>query len=400
MIVAIVATRPFTDNSIQNGMMGNMFAIYALPPTLGLALVIWAVASRRLSEGRRRAAMVVAILIGCGVWTLARTNGIHGGVADLEWRWTPTAEERLLAQAADEPAALPPVPAPLTSAPTADNAAALTAPTAAVSSKEARATNAGDYSSATPDARATPKTTSADPSGLGRGAEWPGFRGPNRDSVIRGVQIKTDWSTSPPVAIWRRPIGPGWSSFAVNGDLLYTQEQRGNDEIVACYKVSTGEPVWRHRDPARFWESNGGAGPRGTPTLSGGRVYSLGATGIVNALDATNGAVLWSRNAATDTGVEIPGWGFTSSPLVIDNLVAVAVSGQLVAYETRTGEPRWFGPKGGSGYSSPHLATIDGVPQILLLRGSRTISVSPTDGTLLWEHVWVIGVGIVQPAMT
>jgi outer membrane protein assembly factor BamB len=214
------------------------------------------------------------------------------------------------------------------------------------------------------------------------------------------VHIKTDWSASPPVEIWRRPIGPGWSSFAVNGDLLYTQEQRGDDEIVACYRVSTGEPVWRHRDPARFWESNGGAGPRGTPTLSTGRVYTLGATGIVNALDAANGAVLWSRNAATDTGVEVPGWGFTSSPLVVDNLVAVALSGQIVAYDTRTGEPRWFGPKGGSGYSSPHLATIDGVPQILLLRGSRTISLSPADGTLLWEHVWVPGVGIVQPAMT
>ena len=199
--------------------------------------------------------------------------------------------------------------------------------------------------------------------------------------------------------MWRRPIGPGWSSFAVRGDLLYTQEQRGDDEIVACYRVSTGEPVWQHRDRVRFWESNAGAGPRGTPTVSNDRVYAFGATGILNALDAGSGKRLWSRNAATDTGVDVPDWGFASSPLVIDDIVVIAVSGQLVAYDIRTGNQRWMGPKGGAGYSSPHLVTIDGVQQILLLRGSRTISVAPPDGKLLWEHIWQPGVGIVQPAL-
>jgi outer membrane protein assembly factor BamB len=84
---------------------------------------------------------------------------------------------------------------------------------------------------------------------------------------------------------------------------------------------------------------------------------------------------------------------------VIDDIVVIAVSGQLVAYDARTGHQRWMGPTGGAGYSSPHLVTIDGVPQILLLRGSRTISVAPADGTLLWEHIWQPCVGIVQPAL-
>jgi hypothetical protein len=230
-------------------------------------------------------------------------------------------------------------------------------------------------------------------------AEWPGFRGPRRDDVIRGVRIETDWSKSPPVELWRRPIGPGWSSFAVRGDRLYTQEQRGDDEIVACYKVFTGEPVWRHRDAVRFWESNGGAGPRATPTVSGGRVYTFGATGILNALDAGTGAVVWSRNTASDTDSKVPTWGFASSPLVVGDGVIVAASGTLAAYDVTTGKLRWVGPHHGGSYSSPQLATIDGVAQVLLLSPPGAISVAPVDGALLWEHSWDGG-AIVQPALT
>src|SRR6185436_2713589 len=163
--------------------------------------------------------------------------------------------------------------------------------------------------------------------------------------------------------------------------------------------VHTGEPVWTHRDAARFFESNAGPGPRGTPTLSNGRVYTFGATGILNALDARNGAVVWSRNAASDTKAQVPDWGFSSSPLVVDDVVIVAVGGQLAAYDLATGKPRWSGPDGGVSYSSPQLVTIDGVAQVLLLSGAGATSVVPADGKQLWEHAWR-GFPIVQPAVT
>jgi outer membrane protein assembly factor BamB len=229
-------------------------------------------------------------------------------------------------------------------------------------------------------------------------ADWPGFRGARRDGIVRGVRIVTDWSGSPPVQLWRRPIGPGWSSFAVRDDLCYTQEQRGEDELVACYKVSTGEPVWRHRDAVRFYESNGGAGPRATPTLSNGRLYTFGATGILNALNAANGAVIWSRNVASETNTKTPGWGFTSSPLVVGNMVIVAADATLVAYDIATGHQRWVGPAHHGSYSSPQRTKIDGVEQILLLGGQGAISVAPADGAVLWEHTWPGG-AIVQPAL-
>ena len=347
MIVAMVATPLFLHESIATGMMGMMFTVFAIP-VLSLAFVVWAVASRHLSDGLRRATMVATILLACGVWTLIRTGGFSGEFdQDFAWRWTETPEERLLTQARDESMVLP-------------------------------------------SASAAIKT----------GADWPGFRGPDRDGTVPGVRIVADWSASPPVELWRRPIGPGWSSFAVRGGLLYTQEQRGDDEIVACYNVTTGEPVWRHRDAARFWESNGGAGPRGTPTLSDGRVYTLGATGILNVLDALDGAVVWSRNAASDTDTKAPGWGFASSPLVIDDVVIVATAGTLVAYDLANGDPRWFGPVGGDGYSSPHFLTIDGVSQTLLMHGAGATSVALSDGALLWEHQWPGETRIVQPALT
>jgi outer membrane protein assembly factor BamB len=382
MIVALLATSRLVHESIAGGGMGMLLYVWAVP-VLSLALVASAVATRRLSSGSRRAWMVATILLACGVFTLVRTGGVTSDVigSELHWRWTQTPEERLLAHATDEPPAPPPAPA------------------AAEAPKELPVSKAGDEPAALPATPSTAKTEPGTTAAVGTGADWPGFRGPRRDSIIRGVRIESDWSKSPPVALWRQPIGPGWSSFAVRGDLLYTQEQRGNDEIVACYKVSTGEPVWRHRNAVRFWESNGGAGPRATPTLSNGRVYTFGATGILNALDARNGGVLWSRNAASDTDTKVPTWGFASSPLVVDNVVVVAAAGTLAAYDLATGNPRWVGPHHDGSYSSPQLATIGGVAQILLLSPPGAISVAPGDGALLWEHTWEGG-AIVQPALT
>ena len=394
MIVAVAATSRLVHESITNGMMGFMLFIYAAPPVLSLALVASAAAGRGLSSGRRRALMVAAIVLACGTLTLIRTNGITGDAnSDLEWRWTETPEQRLLAQAGDEPVSLPTaaaaatpaekVPARASAEPAAPTPVAIVAETA-----EKRGPEDRHESAALP----------ADSTGPNTDAAWPGFRGPERDSVIRGVRIETDWSRTPPVELWRRAIGPGWSSFAVAGDRFFTQEQRGDDEIVSAYNLKSGEPVWKHRDAARFWESNAGAGPRATPTLSNGRVYTLGGTGILNALDARDGSVVWSRNAASDTGRRVPDWGIASSPLVVGDVVIAATAGSLAAYDLATGTPRWFGPKGGWGYSSPQLTTIDGVAQVVLVNGPGAIGVAPSDGTVLWKHAWE-GDSIVQPAV-
>jgi outer membrane protein assembly factor BamB len=377
MILAIAATRPFLDPSIATAGQGRLFYILVIP-VVALALVAAAVVSHTFGARRRRAVMVLAIAVAGGSFALLRTGGVTGtGDADIHFRWTPTAEERLLAHLRDEPPPPAPKPAPVPDEATVE----APEPTPA-----AAAAAAPDVPKSAPD----PITH--------RPAEWPGFRGPNRDGVINGIRVETDWSQKPPVELWRRPVGPGWSSFAVEGELIYTQEQHGEDEVVSCYRLSTGELVWRHRDAARFSEFPGGPGPRATPTVHNGSVYTHGATGIVNALDASTGMRRWTRNASFDTGAEQPGWGFTSSPLVVNDLVVVAASGVLVAYDLASGKPRWQGPHDGAGYSSPHLVVLDGVPQIVLLRGRRTTSFNVADGKVLWEHSWQAGASIVQPA--
>jgi outer membrane protein assembly factor BamB len=380
MIAALVATRRILHESIATGMMGMMLVIYSIP-VLSLALVAWAVASRRLAGGLRRATLAATILVACGFWALLRTDGVTADFhSQFAWRWAKTSEQKLLDRADAEPA-----PRPAASA------------REAVPEERAAPRSGGEPPAAV---RATLPAALPAPAAAARArADWPGFRGPHRDDRVTGVRIKTDWASSPPVELWRRPVGPGWSSFAAGDGLLYTQEQRGDFEVVACYNATTGEPVWTHRDAARFWESNAGAGPRATPTLRNGRVYTFGATGILNALDAGNGAVVWTRNAASDTGTRIPVWGFSSSPLVVDDVVIVAAAGRLAAYGLASGASRWLGPDGGGSYSSPHLLTIGGEEQVLLLSDAGATSVAATDGRVLWKHPWPGG-PILQPALT
>jgi outer membrane protein assembly factor BamB len=346
MILSLVVTSQFLDVSIKTGMMGLMFTIYSIP-VLSLAFVLGLIISHRLSKRTRYAWMIVAIFLGSGLWTLLRTDGMNGSARnDFAWRWAKTAEERLLTQA-------------------------------------------GDESSAPVMAQTASKTED----------EWPGFRGTHRDGIIYGTKLSADWSASQPAELWRYPIGPGCSSFAVDGNLFYTQEQRGENEVVSCYNLLTGKPVWKHADKSRFYDSHAGAGPRSTPTLANGNLYTLGATGILNALDASNGSVLWSCNAAVDNQVEVLLWGFTGSPLVIGDVVIVALSGKLAAYDIGNGKLRWSCADGGNSFSSPHQVLLDGVLQILLMSKSGIISVEPDSGKELWNYSWPLESRILQPAV-
>ena len=255
--------------------------------------------------------------------------------------------------------------------------------------------------------RASPKPTSPVAIEKVEDGDWPGFRGPNRDGIARSVSLRRDWDANPPKELWRHPVGPAWSAFAIVDRLAFTQEQRDADEAVVCYDRDSGAQNWAHTDKARFSEAMGGDGPRATPTYFDGRLYALGATGILNCLDPLTGSVHWSRNILTDAGLNPEAdnlkWAMAGSPLVYRDVVVVNPGGtkgnSVIAYDLTSGEPRWAGGSRRAGYSSPLAATLGGVEQILVFGGDGLSGHDANDGSELWFQEWTTqqGINAIQP---
>lgn len=330
-----LATAPLTHPSI--GLPVTLMS--GLPFILSLWM-LWTLLLQRFIISRRRVASVALVASAFGCLALIRTEGVDGDLrASMHWRWTPTAEDLFLAHQED-------------------------------SSSAALSLVSATQLTLTPE-------------------DWPGFRGSDRAGIALSPPISTDWEVTPPKLLWKQRIGPAWSSVVVIGERLFTQEQRGEYEVVVCYEAQTGRELWVHQDTARFWESVSGAGPRATPTFSDGRIYTLGATGLLNCLDAATGAKLWSHSLETEASAKIPLWGVSCSPLVVDGIVVVYGGGEkqnnLLAYDAETGLLKWTTAAGVSSYSSPQFVTLDDQPQILMISDGGLTAVEPGTGTQLWQ---------------
>lgn len=236
--------------------------------------------------------------------------------------------------------------------------------------------------------------------------DYPQFLGPARNQTLSGMHLATDWKSSPPKQLWRQRCGAGWSSFAARNGYAVTMEQRGPKELVTCYGIKSGKMQWWHAINARHETKLGGVGPRGTPTIHQGKVYALGATGVLRCLNGANGELSWKRNLLDEFGVAGPDedrveirWGRSASPLVVDNVVIVPAGGppggpyvSLVAYNKDDGKFAWTSGDQQISYSSPALATIDGTRQIVIVDQS-SVSGHKLDGEgetreVLWSHPW------------
>ncbi|MEM7588288.1 MAG: PQQ-binding-like beta-propeller repeat protein, partial [Acidobacteriota bacterium] len=268
--------------------------------------------------------------------------------------------------------------------------------------------------------QAAPKSTLAAGERLEIGpTDWPGFRGPNRDGRAVHEVVRTNWEEQAPRQVWRQKVGPAWSSFAAVGDLLFTQEQRGDQEAIVAYRAATGEEVWTHLNTARHETFLGGTGPRATPVLYDSRLYALGATGILDCLNPLTGELIWSRNIADDAGTQQLEFGFAGSPLITGDLVVVnpgknvpeggdkamydgTPPGAVIAYHRETGDIVWRTGQRQAGYTAPRIDTIAGEPQILIYSAWGLGGHDPQTGEELWwwEFINPYGTNSVQPIVT
>ncbi|MSU51519.1 MAG: hypothetical protein EXS37_20925 [Opitutus sp.] len=230
---------------------------------------------------------------------------------------------------------------------------------------------------------------------LANRSDFPQFLGPERNAVLAGPKLDPDWAAHPPQLLWQIKVGPGWSGFVVVGEQALTQEQDEGQEHVTCYDLRTGRLLWSHRDVARYDNPIGGVGPRATPTVVGDRVFTLGSTGRLNALDLATGKTLWTRDLVDEAGAIIPDWGYAGSPLFLDGRIVVSAGGKekksLIAYRADTGERVWAAGEDAAGYGSPFVATLAGRRQILAYNRTRITAHDAADGAVLWEYRWGAG---------
>jgi outer membrane protein assembly factor BamB len=226
----------------------------------------------------------------------------------------------------------------------------------------------------------------------GPSADVPQFFGPNRDGIVKNARLSADWKSTPPKELWRHAVGEGWSAFAVVDGRAYTEEQRGETECVTCYDLSTGALIWSHANAAHFSQWQSGDGPHATPSVNQGRVFAVGATGILNCLDAGTGRELWLHNVLAENHLPNLVWGVSASPLVFGDTVVVTgglTNGPTVlAYRASNGEPLWRAGTDKASYASPILAVLAGRRVVLSCNAASLTAHDPMNGRILLDYPW------------
>ena len=222
--------------------------------------------------------------------------------------------------------------------------------------------------------------------------DFPQFLGPERNAVIDGVQLASDWQAQPPKELWRQPVGDAWSSLVVVGDAVLTQEQRDGGEALVRYDLASGDLEWVATYPSHFESVLGGNGPRATPTVDGDRVFTLGSSGVLTAWNLADGSQLWQRDLPLEHEATRPEWGYAASPLVVDGLVISAPGGpnghSVTAHDVSSGDLVWRAGDLPASYASPVLLDILGVPNIVVRHLGGVTGHDPTDGRILWSAEW------------
>jgi outer membrane protein assembly factor BamB len=219
--------------------------------------------------------------------------------------------------------------------------------------------------------------------------DWPQWRGPNRDGISKETGLLKEWPADGPALVWKaKGAGGGYSSFAVTGGRIYTLGLRGDREYVIAFDVATGKEVWATAHGSAF-RNDRGDGPRGTPTVDGQTVYSLGGNGDLSAIEARTGKLIWSMNVLQKFGGSNIIWGISESPLVIGEKLLVNPGGpgaSIVALNKKDGSLIWKSQSDRSGYSSAIPVQVGNTTHVVFFTHTRGLGLDLKDGKLLWEY--------------
>ena len=348
-LVGVVGAVVVTFLLLDKTMKGAPMIVVTIP--MGMAAFgVGALLCRNVLSMKRTMVAVMLAAIGFRASTLLRGEGMWGNAAiGLDWRFRPSAEDRL------------------------------------VSAKANQTTQSGEQGG----------LSGFDPALLDEWLskpQWPAFRGLHRTGTVIGTTLETNWSENPPQLLWKIPVGPGWSSFAVAGKLLFTQEQRGSMETVVCYHAESGEELWEQGIDSRFEESLGGPGPRATPTIGHGDLFVMGANGQLMRIDAKTGEVQWEIDLREVAKRKPPEWGFSSSPLVTDQLVIVHAGGNgelgTLAFDVSNGDLVWSVAAGDHSYSSPQICQLRGGEFVTMVTNAGVDFIDPSSGEIRLAYKW------------
>ena len=221
--------------------------------------------------------------------------------------------------------------------------------------------------------------------------DWPQWRGPSRDGHATSSG-RASWPEALKPA-WKVPVGEGHSSPVVAGGSVFVFARRGEDEVLECLDVATGKSLWKQAHAAPYAmnpaAAGHGKGPKATPVVAGGRVFTFGISGMLSAHEAKTGRVLWRRDFIQAFKATSPRFGSAMSPAVDGERVIAHVGGhddgRLAAFDAATGEERWSWKGDGPGYASPIVATLAGVRQVVTQTQTSVVGLGAEKGDLLWR---------------
>jgi len=221
-------------------------------------------------------------------------------------------------------------------------------------------------------------------------ADWPNYRGPDYNGITKEIDWKSNWGDSGPKVLWKKSIGMGFSSITVADGRVYTLGNQGKTkDVVNCFDAVTGEEKWIHSYPCPLEPKYYEGGTLSTPTVDDDRVYTLSKMGSLYCLNAANGEVIWHKELNKDMGYKHPTWHFSSSALIVGDMLFLNIGDAGLAFDKNTGEQIWTNGKGQCGYATPVEFEIGGKRGLAIFGKNSIIAVSPVNGKQLWQFPWV-----------